>query len=54
MITIVFEDENLVVTSKETVSIWSIVYMEPSNLDIKPIYIFWIKDFDSKLDTIQK
>ena len=54
MITIMFEVEDLVVASPATVSRCGMVYMEPSSLGIKPLYICWIKELDLMLETLQK
>ena len=54
MITIMFEVEDLCVASPATVSRCGMVYMEPSSLGIKPLYICWVKELDLMLETLQK
>ncbi|MBP5699880.1 MAG: hypothetical protein J6W71_03420, partial [Methanobrevibacter sp.] len=54
MITIMFEVEDLVVASPATVSRCGMVYMEPSSLGVKPLYVCWIKELDMMLETLQK
>ena len=54
MITIMFEVEDLVVASPATVSRCGMVYMEPSSLGIKPLYICWIKKLKEMLDVLHE
>ena len=49
MITIMFEVEDLFVASR-----CGMVYMEPSSLGIKPLYVCWIKKLKEMLDVYMK